>query len=137
MRVIGDQEYLFPIDREKLRKSISVTDVYKDCGIFDLFKERGIKGDISMITMNKYTYDKLHNTLQENIRRSKDRRVSYLVEKHRLSRFAMDWLNYAPEEEEGVPDWEIKVDLKKGKGGEDVISVRGHVSGDAVDEDGV
>lgn len=111
------ETYTFPIDRDQLKGCISITDVYKKLGILDLFKSLGIKGDVKFIRMSGRTMDKVYSRLKENIRKSRDKRVSAYKAEYRVSHMlAWDWACYAPTEEDGARDWVAIVDLRNEDG---------------------
>lgn len=109
--------YTFPMDRDQLKGCISITDVYKKLGILDLFRSLGIKGDVQFIRMSKRTMDKVYSRLQENIGKSRDRRVAAYKKEYRVSHMlAWDWACYAPMEDGSARDWVAIVDLRKKDG---------------------
>lgn len=104
------------LNNEMLEGVICFGDLYKKLGLEELsFQKGGFLVSIKQIKANKKTIDYLHNVLLDNVQTSKDKRVKMYKKEYRKVVVSWDFVLWAPETDETIPDMTIGLDEDKEK----------------------
>lgn len=104
------------LNDEILKDVICFGDLYKKLGFEELsFKNGGFLVSINQVKANKKTLDYLHKVFLDNVKNSKDKRVKAYRKEYRDKVVAWDFMLWAPETNESIPDMAIGLDEDKEK----------------------
>lgn len=91
-------------------------DLYKQLGIVEFSEKRGgFIRYVEQIRANKKTIEHLHDIFIKNVKVSKDKRVKHYRKEYRDRLVAWDFVIWAPETDDTIPDMQIGLDEDKEK----------------------